>query len=101
MPAIAVTQPNYPNWLDLHDADSPVDRQIASAAAAVSLAAAAVYNLKIDPATGTSRGSGKYLRPLHISSAEVSAYEGAVDAVLAALGGATGVLAELRLMATK
>ncbi len=100
MPALYVTQPGYATWLDLHDADSPVDRQIASAAAAVQLAAAAVLNLKYDPTTGVSRGSGKFLRPLHITSDKVSAYETNVTACETALKGATGLLATLRAMAT-
>jgi hypothetical protein len=84
MPALAVTQPNYPTWLDLHDADSPVDRQLASANAALASVLSLLMAIQKDPLTGATRAGGTYPRPLHISATEVGTYEGDIDAMLAA-----------------
>lgn len=102
MPALAVTQPNYPTWLDLHDADSPVDRQLASANAALASVLSLLMGIQKDPLTGATKTAGTYPRPLHISAAEVSAYEADIDAMLAAGTGLQHLLTtHLRAAATR
>ena len=102
MPALAVTQPNFPEWLDLHDADSPVDRQLASASAAAATVSSVLYFIQNDPATGTARTATTFPRPKHISAgAEVTAYEADIAALVTAMSTVTGVLNRLRLTATR
>lgn len=65
MPALAVTLPAYHVGQDLQDADSPVDRQIASALASASVVLSVL---------GAIVDAG-YPRPGHVSAAEASAYQ--------------------------
>lgn len=107
MPALAATQPNYPGWLDLHDADSPVDRQLASMNAAAATITSVLQGIYFNPPTastgaGAQRTARTYPRPAHIvGNTEIDAYEDDIDALLAAMAGVTGILNRLRNTATR
>jgi len=94
MPALAVTLPAYHIGQDLQDADSPVDRQLASALASTSVILSVLRQISFDETDGAVKAGWDgnpiepYAKPTHISAggdpADQDDYEGFIDAAYAA-----------------
>ena len=71
MPSNAVAVPQYPRYMDLKDATDSVDRELESALASAAIVQAAL--MTIAPPGGTD------LVPKHVTPANLSAYQSAVE----------------------
>lgn len=105
MPSLATTQPNYPRRLDLRDSVDPVDRQLESITASLSLAVGASAGIKNPlpgaPGTGVDSQAGKYFMPGTIpastsSTTGRSGYETAVDSLVTNINAALVNLATIQ-----